>query len=100
VDRVSAIATEKTRAVKLSLGPNRVLLSVTSAESGAATEEIEADYSAPAFDVGFNARYLIDILNQVDTQTVQMHLADAAAPTLIREGDSSAALYVIMPMRV
>ncbi len=100
VDRVSAIATEKTRAVKLSLGPNRVVLSVTSAESGAATEEVEAEYNAPAFDVGFNARYLIDILNQVDSATVQLHLADAAAPTLIREGDASAALYVIMPMRV
>ncbi|MGI4881194.1 MAG: DNA polymerase III subunit beta [Janthinobacterium lividum] len=101
VDRVAAIATtEKTRAVKIALGPDKVTLSVTSPENGTASEEVPADYSAAAFEVGFNYRYLLDILDQVGTDLVEVHLADAAAPTLIRESDTSEALYVLMPMRV
>ena len=101
VDRVAAIATtEKTRAVKIALGHDKVTLSVTSPENGTASEEIPADYTSPEFEVGFNYRYLLDILDQVDSDLVEVHLADAAAPTLIRVNDSSAALYVLMPMRV
>ena len=66
----------------------------------AAAEEVPADYSAPEFEVGFNYRYLLDILGQVGSAQVDVHLADAAAPTLIRENDDSRALYVLMPMRV
>ena len=101
VDRVAAIATtEKTRAVKIALGRDKVTLSVTSPENGTASEEVPADYTSPEFEVGFNYRYLLDILDQVGSDQVDVHLADAAAPTLIRENDSSAALYVLMPMRV
>ncbi|CAN5138038.1 MAG: DNA polymerase III subunit beta [Pseudomonadota bacterium] len=100
VDRVSTIASEKTRAVKMSLDRDKVTLSVTSPESGTATEEIPADYGADSLEIGFNARYLLDILNEIEGDTVEVHLADAAAPTLLRENDKSNALYVLMPMRV
>jgi DNA polymerase-3 subunit beta len=100
VDRVTAIASEKTRAVKLSLDRDRVTLSVTSPENGTASEDVPADYSAAGFDVGFNSRYLLDILSQVEGDLVEVHMADAAAPTLIRESEDSEALYVLMPMRV
>lgn len=100
VDRVSTIASEKTRAVKMSLDRDKVTLSVTSPESGTATEELPADYGADNLEIGFNARYLLDILNEIDGDTVEVHLADAAAPTLLRENDNSNALYVLMPMRV
>ncbi|MEE4349646.1 MAG: DNA polymerase III subunit beta [Pacificimonas sp.] len=100
VDRVSAIAAEKTKAVKMTLDQDKVILSVTSPEMGEAKEEVEADYSSEGFDVGFNAKYLLDILSEVEGDTVDVHLADAAAPTLIREGDDANALYVLMPMRV
>ena len=75
-------------------------LSVTSPENGLATEELAADYTSDAIEIGFNARYLLDILAQIEGDTVEVHLADAAAPTLLRENDKSDALYVIMPMRV
>jgi DNA polymerase-3 subunit beta len=100
VDRVATIASEKTRAVKVSLDRDRVTLSVTSPENGLATEELAADYSADGLEIGFNARYLLDILGEIDGDTVEVHLADAAAPTLLRENDKSSALYVLMPMRV
>ena len=100
VDRVSTIASEKTRAVKIMLDRDKVTLSVTSPESGTATEELAADYGADGLEIGFNARYLLDILGEIDGDTVEVHLADAAAPTLLRENDKSSALYVLMPMRV
>ena len=100
VDRVATIASEKTRAVKLALDRDKVTLSVTSPENGTAAEEVPGDYAALPFEIGFNARYLLDILGQIEGDQVEVHLADAAAPTLIREGDKAPALYVLMPMRV
>jgi DNA polymerase-3 subunit beta len=100
VDRVATIASEKTRAVKMSLDRDKITLSVTSPENGTAAEEVPGDYASTSFDIGFNARYLLDILGQIDGDLVEVHLADAAAPTLIRENDKAPALYVLMPMRV
>ena len=100
VDRVATIATEKTRAVKMGLDKDKVTLTVTSPDNGSATEELPAEYGADGFEIGFNAGYLKDILNQIDADTVEIHLADAGAPTLIRKDENSPALYVLMPMRV
>ena len=100
VDRVSTIASERTRAVKMALDRDRVTLSVTSPENGTAAEEVPADYGNEGFEIGFNAKYLMDILNQIEGDLVEVHLADAAAPTLLRENDKAPALYVRMPMRV
>ena len=100
VDRVATIASEKTRAVKMALDRDKITLSVTSPENGTAAEEVPGEYASTNFEIGFNARYLMDILAQVEGDIVEVHLADAAAPTLLRENDKSAALYVLMPMRV
>ncbi|HEX4695749.1 DNA polymerase III subunit beta [Sphingomonas sp.] len=100
VDRVSTIATEKTRAVKMALDRDKITLSVTSPENGTAAEDVPGDYASQGFEIGFNSRYLLDILGQIEGDTVEVHLADASAPTLIRENDKAPALYVLMPMRV
>jgi len=100
VDRVATIATEKTRAVKMALDTDRVTLSVTSPDNGTAAEELAADYGAEGLEIGFNANYLKDILAQIEGDNVELHLADAGAPTLIRQNAQSPALYVLMPMRV
>ena len=100
VDRVATIATEKTRAVKMGLDKDKVTLTVTSPDNGTATEEVASEYSSEPLEIGFNAGYLKDILGQIDSDTVEMHLADAGAPTLIRKDENSPALYVLMPMRV
>jgi len=100
VDRVATIASEKTRAVKMALERDKVTLSVTSPENGTAAEEVSGEYGSEGFEIGFNARYLLDILGQIEGDTVEVHLADSAAPTLIRESDKAPALYVLMPMRV
>lgn len=100
VDRVATIATDKTRAVKMALDTDRVTLSVTSPENGTASEEVSGGYTSAPIEIGFNARYLKDIIDQIDGDSVELHLADASAPTLIKENDKSPALYVLMPMRV
>jgi len=100
VDRVATIATEKTRAVKMGLEPDKVTLSVTSPDNGTAAEEVPAQYGSEGFEIGFNANYLKDILQQIDGDSVELHLADPGAPTLIRQDEKSPALYVLMPMRV
>ena len=100
VDRVATIATEKTRAVKMALDQDKITLSVTSPDNGTASEEVPADYRSDGFEIGFNAGYLKDILGQIEGDTVELHLADAGAPTLIQQDEKSPALYVLMPMRV
>jgi len=100
VDRVSTISSERGRAVKLALSDGKLVLSVTNPDQGSAVEEIEADYEGPALEIGFNARYLLDIANQLDSDTALFRLADPGAPTLVQDRDGASALYVLMPMRV
>jgi DNA polymerase-3 subunit beta len=100
VDRVATISTEKSRAVKLHVDNGVVTLTASSPESGTATEELEVDYNQDAIEIGFNARYLLDIAQQIEGDTAQFNMADAASPTIIRDIDDPSALYVLMPMRV
>ncbi|WP_417462374.1 DNA polymerase III subunit beta [Kordiimonas sp.] len=99
-DRVSTISSDKTRSVKLSIAKDTLTLSVNSPDSGTATEELAASYGADALEIGFNSRYLLDILAQVEGDTVQVFLADPSAPTVLRDMVDEGALYVLMPMRV
>jgi DNA polymerase-3 subunit beta len=100
VDRVSAISSEKSRAVKMSLAPGAMTLSASSPEHGSATEELEVTYDSGALEIGFNSRYLLDIAQQIESDAAEFVFADAASPTIVREGGDSSALYVLMPMRV
>lgn len=100
VDRVSTISSERGRAVKLALSEGKLILSVTNPDQGSAVEELEADYDGPPLDIGFNARYLLDITQQLDSDTALFKLADPGSPTLVQDRDGASALYVLMPMRV
>ena len=100
IDRVSTISSEKSRAVKFALETDKVVLSVNSPDSGSATEEVAAGYGSESLEVGFNARYVLDILGQVQGETVKVSFSDAAAPTIVRDNSDDTALYVLMPMRV
>ena len=100
VDRVATISTERSRSVKLEISPNNLTLSASSPEAGSAREEIEVSYDKEPIEIGFNSKYLLDIAQQVEGETVQMLLADGASPTIVRDTADSSALYVLMPMRV
>jgi DNA polymerase III subunit beta len=100
VDRVSTISSERGRAVKLALNEGRLTLSVNNPDSGNAVEELDVSYDAAPLDVGFNARYLLDITGQLDGDTAVFKLADPGSPTVIQDRDGAPTLYVLMPMRV
>jgi DNA polymerase III subunit beta len=100
VDRVSTISSERGRAVKLSIADGQVTLAVNNPDSGSATEEIPAEYSAEPLEIGFNAKYLLDVAAQLSGSQANFMLADAGSPTLIHDATDEHALYVLMPMRV
>ena len=100
VDRVSTISSERGRAVKLSISSGQVTLTVNNPDSGSATEEIVADYDADPIEIGFNAKYLLDVAAQLSGGEARFMLADAGSPTLIHDTSDAHALYVLMPMRV
>ena len=102
VDRVAAISSERSRPVKLALGKNQLVLTASSPEQGQAREELDADavsYASTPLEIGFQARYLKDITDQVQGQVV-FRFSDGSAPTIVQDEDKASALYVLMPMRV
>jgi DNA polymerase III subunit beta len=100
VDRVSVISSERSRAVKFALESGKLVLSATSPEHGTASEEVGVAYSSNAIDIGFNSRYLMEMLSQIEGETVQLYFNDSASPVLVRDTADAGSLYVIMPMRV
>ena len=100
MDRVSTVSSEKSRAVRLSLEKGKLELKVVSPEAGTASEELAVDYKHAPIEIGFNARYIMDILERIEGGSGMFLFSDAGSPTLVRESDGDAALYVLMPMRV
>jgi len=100
VDRVATLSSERGRAIKLAIADGKITLSVNNPDSGSASEEIEADYDSAPIDIGFNARYLLDIVGQLSSDTASIRLADPGSPTLIQDREGAPALFVLMPLRV
>jgi DNA polymerase-3 subunit beta len=101
VDRVSTIASDRGgKAVKLNVKDGNLELSVTNPDHGTATEEIAVEFEPETFEIGFNARYLLDIIGQIKTDNAVFLFNDAGSPTLVKEDGDANALYVLMPMRV
>ena len=102
VARVAAISQERSRPVKLSLSENLLVLSAASPDQGTATEELDegrATYASDPLEIGFQARYLSDITDQV-RERVEFRFSDGSAPTVVQDSADPSALYVLMPMRV
>ena len=100
VDRVATVSSERSRAVKLSLDEDRLILSVNAPDSGAAEEELAVAYGDERLEIGFNAKYLLEIASQVDRENAVFLFNSSGDPTLMREGNDTSAVYVVMPMRV
>lgn len=100
VDRVSTVASDKGRAVKLGIFKDKLVLSVNNPESGSAEEEIAARYDAEPMEIGFNARYLQDITAEIESGRAIFLLAGSGAPALVFDKEDDSSIYVIMPMRV
>ncbi len=102
VARVAAISSERSRPVKLSLSRDLLVLSAISPEQGSASEELDDDrvkYDATPLEIGFQARYLNDITDQIEGE-VEFRFADGTAPTVVQDAADASTLYVLMPIRV
>ena len=101
VDRVSTIASDRGgKAVKLAVRDGNLELSVTNPDHGTATEELAVEFEPESFEIGFNARYLLDIIGQIKSDNAVFLFNDSGSPTLVKEDANPSALYVLMPMRV
>jgi DNA polymerase III subunit beta len=102
--RVSTMASERMEGVKLSLKKNSLEMSSTHQDFGDAQEEVEVAYEESPLQVGFNARYLIEALNVIDTEEILMELKDEGSPGILRPSPSTPGIsnqfYIIMPMRL
>jgi DNA polymerase-3 subunit beta len=105
VDRVATISSEKSRSVKLAVESGRVVLTVRNMETGQAVEELEVDYDGDPFEIGFNARYLLDVTAQIGGETTEFRFVDRAAtatlldPVLVLDPTDVGVQYVLMPLR-
>jgi DNA polymerase-3 subunit beta len=100
IDRVSTMGSDRGRAMKLSLQKGNVFLDVSNPDSGTAKDEVDGEYESEPLEIGFNSRYLLDILGQMDTDAVEGAFADPASPALFRDKGNVDTVYVLMPMRV
>tara|TARA_B100000965_G_scaffold377606_1_gene371794 strand:+ start:1685 stop:2791 length:1107 start_codon:yes stop_codon:yes gene_type:complete len=100
VDRVSTISIEKSRAVKLSLSKNNLILKVNSHDTGNASEELEVNFDGNPMEIGFNSKYLLDIALQIQGKEMQFSLSDSSSPALITDPEQEGIIFVLMPMRV
>ena len=99
VDRVSVVA-ERTRAIKMITEEAKVVITTSSPDLGSAWEELEAKYDNESLEVGYNFRYLLDILGEIKGENVQISFSDASSPSVIHDTSDASAIYVLMPMRV
>ena len=100
IGRVTTISSDKTRAVKLVIDRDMIVLSVSSPENGTAVEEMACDWVGSSLTVGFNSRYLADVLGHLTADQVEGSFTDGAGPTLWRDRVDAAAVFVLMPMKV
>ena len=100
VDRVATVSSERSRAVKLSLDEDRLVLSVNAPDAGAADEELSVAYADEPLEIGFNAKYLHEIASQIERENAVFLFNGSGDAALIREGGDTSAVYVVMPMRV
>ena len=101
VDRVSIITFEKLRAIKLSLKTNLLTIFASGEANGSGSEELTIEYSDKELELGFNSKYLLEILSAIKGETLEFHLADDVyAPALIKDPSDQSVLFVLMPMLV
>ena len=100
VDRVSTVSRDKSKAIKLSLHGDKLVLSANSPEQGSASEALSVEYDSDDLDIGFNSRYVLDMTEQIEGKNMRFEMEDGASPTVVVDVDDARTVYVLMPMRV
>lgn len=100
VDRISIMSTDKLRPVKIKVNKTSMAISAHSTDTGNAVEELEIKYTGDVADFGFNARYILDVTQQISSEFLHLFIGDDDQAIIAKDGVDTSALYVLMPMRV
>ncbi len=100
VDRVSTIANEKSPVIKFKLFKNILNLNTINNESSTASEDLNINYDGDEIEIGFNSKYIMDIVNNLEDNEISINLKDNSSPVLAQEKSKTNLVYVLMPMRV
>jgi DNA polymerase-3 subunit beta len=100
VDRVATISAEKSRSVRMAIEPGKIILTVRNMEAGQAVEELEVEYNGEAFELSFNARYLLDVTDQIAGEIAEFRFGGPNDPALVIDPVDADVQYVLMPLRV
>ena len=100
VDRVSTITSEKSRAIKLRLLKNLINMTSSDPENGTATEDVIVQYEGEEIQIGFNSKYLLEMINQLNDERLILEFNDSTSPLIMKESSRNDLVYVLMPMRV
>lgn len=98
--RVSLLSNQKSKGVTLSLTQGKMEITSNNPELGDAKEEIEIEYRGRDMKIGFNAKYILDVLSSMQEETVQIELNDQLSPGLVRPKNDRSYTCVVMPMRI
>jgi DNA polymerase-3 subunit beta len=98
--RVSILSSEKTRGVKFHFSQDLLELSSYNPDFGEAKEELTVDYKGEDLSVGFNYRFILEVLNILASEEVMLDLEDGVSPAMIRPGNDEKHTCVVMPMRI
>jgi DNA polymerase-3 subunit beta len=100
MQRASILSNEKYRGIRMVLSNNNLKLISTNSDQEEAEEELEINYSGDNLDIGFNVTYLIDVLNNTNSEQATFSFADANSSCLITLPNNNDYKYVVMPMRI
>ncbi|MDR1936177.1 MAG: DNA polymerase III subunit beta [Candidatus Accumulibacter sp.] len=100
LNRAAILTNEKFRGVRLILTSGSLKIVAANAEHEEAQEEIEIEYSGDAVDVGFNVGYLLDVLNNASSESIEWGFNDANSSALLTLPGNDSFKYVVMPMRI
>jgi DNA polymerase III subunit beta len=100
VDRVATISAEKSRSVRMAVEGGKCVLTVRNMEAGQAVEELELDYDGDPFELSFNARYLLDITDQISGEQAELRFGGPNDPALVLDPQDANVQYILMPLRV
>ncbi len=98
--RVALLSAERSRAIRLQLVPEKLIVSSSNPDLGEAQEELDVDYAGEELSIGFNARYLLDALGGSRSKEIVLGLQDELAPIQIQPTDDADSLAIVMPMRL
>ena len=100
IRRIATVTSAKTNIIRVEIGAGRMQLTSQNPDAGEGRDYIDLDYDGEELVVGFNFKYLLDVLSVLSGSTTIFSINDQFSPGLLTSSDDEGSLFVIMPMRI